>query len=189
MRCALLSHRRADAVGTDEQVRFDRFTIGKTRRHRTRILREVQEPASAVIVLGWKRIAQQAINALPSGRHLRAIVGNADLPVMVQNLSRGDNDTERLGGEPQALQAVDQLVLRNDPGAAAGQLALHPLVDVDVPPRAPQLQGTEQAAHRAADDDGAPSPGPGQLTHPNLFERPLLLYIIAKQHWRNSPWP
>ena len=58
------------------------------------------------------------------------------------------------------------------PGAAAGQLALDPLVDVDRKAARPQLQAREQAAHRAADHDG-----------PLVFPDPLallagMLYIV-----------
>ena len=102
MRCALLSHRRADAVGADQQVRFDRFAIGKMRRHRTRILREARKPPPAVIVLRRKGVAQQAVDALPGGQ---PPAGNRSRcvtrPSRSQNLSRGDSDTERVGGKPQ----------------------------------------------------------------------------------------
>jgi hypothetical protein len=47
--------------------------------------------------------------------------------------------------------------LRDDAGAAPGKLAFSPLVDANLKPGAPQQQAREQAAHGAADHDGAPA--------------------------------
>jgi hypothetical protein len=79
--------------------------------------------------------------------------------------------------------------LRDDPGAAAGQFIFGALVDVDVEALLAQLQGGEQAAHRAADHDGSLSLGsfsrparhsPGHSCHPKN-----LLYCAANR-WRNA---
>ena len=64
-------------------------------------------------------------------------------------------DAEIVGVEAERAQPLDQFVLRDDARAAAGQLALDPLVNIDVPAGPPQQKPAQQAAHRAADDDGA----------------------------------
>ena len=184
-RQGLLAHGGADAVGAHQQVRMQRFAVGKMRRHRIRALGEAGEPASAVIARGRKGVPQQAVHALPGGEHLRAmhLLGQPALPV--ENLAGGDGDAERVGGEPQPTQPLDELVLGNDAGAAAGQFALHALVDVYVPPGPAQHQRAQQAAHRAADDNRNPRPRPGQLNILNLSVFGDLLYMTPNSHRRN----
>ena len=187
-RQGLLAHGGADAVGAHQQVRMQRFAGGKMRRHRIRALGEAGEPASAVITLGRKGVPQQAVHALPGREHLWAmhLLGQPALPV--ENLAGGDGDAERVGGEPQPTQPLDELVLGNDAGAAAGQFALHALVDVYVPTGPAQHQRAQQAAHRAADDNRNPRARPGQLNILNLSVFGDLLYMTPNSHWRHPPW-
>ena len=97
-------------------------------------------------------------------------------------------DAERVGGEAERAQPLDQLVLGNDAGAAAGQFAVHPLVDIDAPAGAAQQQAAEQPTHRAADDDGALLRSVRHLICLKLSVGRKMLYMKVKQHWRNWPW-
>ena len=58
----------------------------------------------------------------------------------IENLSGRDLDAEIGRIDPEPAQRRDQIRLRDDAGAAAGELALDPLEDVDVPAGAPQQQ-------------------------------------------------
>lgn len=80
-------------------------------------------------------------------------------PLRVENLASGDVHAERVGGEPQLTQALDQFPLGDDAGAAAGQFALNALVNVHRPAGPAQHQRAQQTAHRPADDN---RPGPSQ---------------------------
>src|SRR5487761_2282608 len=129
-----------------------------------------------MIVLGRKGVAQQPVDALPGREHLRALdlLGDAVLPV--ENLAGGDVHAERVGGEPQPAQALDQLLLGDDAGAAAGQFALHALGDIHAPAGPAQHQPAQQAAHRAADNNRLT---PGQRIALNLSVSRNMLYMAA----------
>ena len=126
------------------------------RRHGAGVLRESRQPAPAMIVLGRKGIAQQTIDALPGGEHLRAFDLVRQAPLRVDDLAGGDGDAEFVGGEAERAQPLDEFGLGDDAGAAAGQFAAHPLVNIHLPAGPAQQKAAQQAAHRAADDDGAP---------------------------------
>src|SRR5690349_12037100 len=114
VRNALLTDCRADAVGTDKQIRFDDFAIRKIRPDLIRILREFCETATTMISLGWKRVAQQAVDAFPGGQHLRAFDFVRQLPIRVENLAGRYMHTKLVGSEAQFAQPVDQLILSDN---------------------------------------------------------------------------
>ena len=64
-----------------------------------------------------------------------------------------------------------QAVVHNGVVYVAGQLAIDPLVNVDVPALTPQEQTGEQAAHRAANDQRARRLGFTQLSVPFPIQR------------------
>src|SRR3569623_1637595 len=117
-----------------------------------RVLREGSQCAAAVIVLRGKGVAQQPVDALPRGRDLRAFVFMRRFATCIEDLSRGDPHAEALGLEPEPAQAADEFLLRHDAGAAAGQLTVDALVNIDVPPSPPQNDPPEQATHRTANN-------------------------------------
>ena len=135
LRGALLAHGGANAVGAHQQIRAQRFTIGKMRLHPIRALREVGQPAPAVIVLRRKGVAQQPIDALPGGEYLRTFDFFGQAALHVDDLARGDLDAEFIGRQAERAQPGDQFGLRDDAGATAGQFAAHPLIDVHLPSR------------------------------------------------------
>ena len=120
------------------------------------VLHECLEPAPAVIALRRERIAQQAVNALPGGQHLRTCDRAGHVAVAVEQLTRRDLHAEIAHVEAQRGQPRDQLGLGHDPGAAAGKLVLDTLEDVDRPAAPMQHGGGQKPAHRAADDQDAP---------------------------------
>src|SRR5262249_57764199 len=70
MRKALLTHRRADSIRTDQQIRLDDFAIRKMPSDPIVVLFKFRETSPTVIVIGRECIAQQTVNALPGGQHL-----------------------------------------------------------------------------------------------------------------------
>jgi hypothetical protein len=50
-----------------------------------------------------------------------------------ENLAGGDGDAERVGSDRQPTQPLDQLLLGNDTGAAAGPFTLYTLLDIHGP--------------------------------------------------------
>ena len=118
-------------------------------------LLEIRKPTAAVIALRRKGVAQQPVDALPGGEHLRAFDLSVSAPSRVDDLARAHGDAERVGREAERAQPLDQLVLGNDAGAAAGQFAAHPFVNINAPAGAAQQKAAEQPTHGAADDNGA----------------------------------
>src|SRR5262249_61363331 len=82
-------------------------------------------------------------------------------------------------------QRACRCALRDIAAAAPVDLALDPPEDVDVPAAAPRQQRTEEALHRAADDEPAP---PLCLAHSARSCRflPRKSWYISGQTWRNA---
>ena len=126
------------------------------RDHRAVALLEVLQPDAAVVVLRRKAVAQDTVEPLPGGERLRTFERADQLPRGIENLPRGHVDAEIGGAEPQAAQRLRHHRLGDNAGAAPGELAVDALVDVDGKTVAAQHQAGKQAAHRAADHQGAP---------------------------------
>ena len=75
----------------------------------------------------------------------------------VEDLAGRDFDPEVGRIDPDPAQGLDEIGLRHDARATAGELALDPLENLDLPACAPQQQPRQQAAHRATDDHDAPA--------------------------------
>ena len=97
-----------------------------------------------------------------------------------------DAEVGRIDAEP--AQRRDQIRLRDDAGAASGELALDPLEDVDVPAGAPQQQRREQAAHGAADHQRAPFARLAQLPRSHFLPGKSC-YISGANNTGGMPWP
>src|SRR4030095_1659137 len=126
-----------------------------------------------------KRIAQQAVNPLPRGEHLRTFEFMRQPALCIENFAGCDLNAKVLCSEAEPTQPFDQFPLGDYPGAPAGQLALHTLVDIDVPAGAPQQKPGEQSAHRTADNQCALSVSPGQEISLDLFVYLFILYMTA----------
>src|SRR3569833_3343532 len=94
-----------------------------------RVLGEAVQRAAAMIMLRRKGVAQQPIDALPRGRHLRAIILVCRLAAGVEFLLGGDMYAQAVGFEAEAAQPTDEFLLRHNARAAAGQFAIDTLVD------------------------------------------------------------
>ena len=71
---------------------------------------------------------------------MRAAARQRYAPFAVEHLPARDGHTKLAGIKAELIQMRDQRRLRHDAGAAAGKLAGHPLVDVDIPAAPPQHQ-------------------------------------------------
>jgi hypothetical protein len=148
------------------------------------VLLETAHSAAAVIALRGESVSQRAIDAFPRGENLRAGAFAHQPTRRIQDLSRGDLDAEVVGVDPEASQGDDQIGLRDNPCAAPGKLALHPLEDLDLPARAFEQQRGQKAAHRAADDERTPLAR--HSLDPAISTRAKLLYIGPKPG--GMPW-
>src|SRR5262249_26785897 len=185
LRQALLADCGTKAVRTHQQLALCRAAVGKLREHRSFALHEAADAAAAVVVLARKRVTQQPVDALPSRQNLRTRELASHPTRRIEDFPGGDLDPEigRIDAEP--AQRLDQIGLRDNAGAAPCELALDPLEDVDVPAGAPQQQRSQEAAHRAADDQHAP---PRCLAHSARSCRfpPRKSWYISGQTWRNA---
>src|ERR1700722_7471893 len=108
-----------------------------------------------MIKLRRECIAQHAVDALPGGQTLWAGDGGGRPAGAVEDLARDQRHAEIAGIEPERIEPRDQLGLRDDTGAAAGELAADTLENVDVPAAPVQHDAGQKPAHRAADDQRA----------------------------------
>ena len=119
------------------------------------VLLETLETLAAMIMLGRKSVAQDAVEPLPRRQRLRAFVLADYGAVYIEDFPDLRFHTEIGAAHPELFKRSRHDRLRDDAGAAAGELALDPLVDVDRKALPAQHQAREQAAHRAADDQRA----------------------------------
>ena len=128
---------------------------GKLHAHAALVLIDAFEIPAEVIARFVDRVAQQTLEPVPGGEDLpqRPLVGDAAIAVNRDAL--GNFDAKILGPGAACLKRVEQFRMSGNAGAAADQLDLGALVDVDVPADLPQERGGEQPRHRAANNDGA----------------------------------
>jgi len=202
LRQTLLTDGGAKAIRPHQELALGRAAIAEMRDHGVFGLHETADASTPVVTLARERVPQHPVDALPGGENLRTGELANEATGRIQDLSGRDLDPERGWVDSEPAQRFDQIRLRDDAGATAGELALDPLENIDVPAGTPQQQRGQQAAHGAADDQRAP------LTR--LFARsrhflPRKSCYISCQTWRNamartmldkqaessvkSPWP
>ena len=159
IRRAELAHRRAQAVGANEDIGRSRAAVAEMRDHALPALLKGRKPRGPMITVGGERIAQQAVDALPGGEHLGAFELQRRPASPVQDAARRHGDAEVSGVEAERVEPRDQFGLGDDAGAAAGQLLFDALENIDVPAAAGQHDAGQQPTHRAADDQRAALPG------------------------------
>src|SRR6516165_9300227 len=158
--------------------------------------------ATTVVALARERVPQHPVDALPGGENLGTCELAGQPAGRIQDLTGRDLHAERGWIDAEPAQRFDQIRLRDDAGAAAGELALDPLEDIDVPSGAAQQQRGQQAAHGAAHDQRAPL---ARLFARSRHFLPRKSCYISCQTWRNamaltmldkqaetsvkSPWP
>ena len=149
------------------------------RANSVRILRELRQAAPAMIVSWRKGVPQEAIDALPGRKHLRTIDFMRQASLGIKNLAGCNVNAKLVRREAKSAQSRDEFLLGDDTGAAPGEFGLDPFMDIDCPTGPPQQKATQQAAHRAADNDCAPRASPGQWFSLDLFVYPFILYMTA----------
>src|SRR5262249_38730357 len=131
------------------------------------VLLDALEGMAEVIVRGIDGRAQQPLQPVPRGQDLLqgALADDATLPVDGDAPRNLDAEVARAGTA--RLQRLQQFRMGGDAGAAPDQLHRRALEHVDVPADPAQEGRSEQARHRAADDDGAPAAAARRWCHCN----------------------
>ncbi len=125
--------------------------------HFRAVLLHALEAVAEMIVRGIHGLAQQPLQPVPGGQDLPQ-PAFADHPALaVDGDAPGDLDPEIAGAGAALLQRFQELGMGGDAGTAPDQLHRRALEHVNVPADPAQECGTEQARHRAADDDRAPA--------------------------------
>ena len=151
----LLAHRRADAVGADQNIAFGCRSVGEMRGHACALLDALQLLA-AMIGRVRQRGFQQMKDAVPRRHGLRDIEPVRHASVARIHHPRRDLDAEIGAGiEPERAQRRLQFGLRHDAGAAPGERLGDALVDRHLPAAARERERREQPAHRSADHQRA----------------------------------
>ena len=151
------AHIGAEAVGADHEVAFGGAAVGEMRDDAIAALLHALQLLADVIALVRKFFPQHAEHAVPRRERLRTDEVPGHGAGAVERPAHGDIDAEVLariatGG----AQHCAHLFMRDDAGAASDQPDVDAFVDVGLPSGAPQQDGREQAAHGAADHQGAP---------------------------------
>src|SRR5499427_1707939 len=202
LRQALLADGGAKAVRAHQELGLRVAAIAEMRDHGVFGLHETADASTTVVALARERVPQHPVDALPGGENLGTIKLADEATGRIQDLSGCDLHSERGRIDSEPAQRFDQIRLRDDAGAAAGELALDPLENIDVPSGAAQQQRGQQAAHGAADDQRAPL---ARLFARSRHFLPRKSCYISCQTWRNamaltmldkqaensvkSPWP
>ena len=152
----LSSHRREQAICAHEQVGSNAGAVVEMGGHPGLVLLGSDEGLSVVVVIIRERITQQRVEPAPAGQHLLKPQLAGDVAGLVEHAPARHRNAQRFRTHTNTgvCGHVEQLAVRNDAGASAGQLAAHTLEHVNVPAAAPEQQRGEQATHRAADDHG-----------------------------------
>src|SRR5438552_6676507 len=156
IRDELRAYARAQAVGADQEIGACLRAVVETRDDFGALLREAAEIAPSMVMPGANAFFQRAINACPVRHDLVDALRVHGVAVAIEADALGHADAEPvvdLDAEP--AQRIEQRAVRADSRAARRELVGDALVDVDLPAELLQEAGGEQAAERAADDDGA----------------------------------
>ena len=163
LRQELRAQRRAQAVRRDQKIACHLDAILEAR-HDLRIgLVRTGEIASGMEVRAIDERPQRLIDARPMRHHLRQGAACHHASIATEADAVPDQHTEPLAGvDAQGAQALEQHLVRAEPGAAAREIVGGALIDMSLPADALQEGGGKEPAHRAADHGGAP-PGNGHL--------------------------
>jgi hypothetical protein len=98
----LLADRRADAVGSNEEVRFDNFAIGKMHPDAISALSKFGHSTAAMVAIGREGIAQQSVDPFPCCQDLWAAELMSELSARIEYFARRDVNTKLIRGETKA---------------------------------------------------------------------------------------
>ena len=133
-----------------------RAAVGEARGHALRAGVDRRELLAVVIALRRKGAAQHVVEPVPRGENLRVRPFQHQPAGEIVDAARRDIDAEVLvPGDAGGVERLLEHRMGDDAGAAPGERAVHPLVDVDVETAAAQQQAGEQPGERAADDQRA----------------------------------
>ena len=184
---ALLADGGTDAIGRDQQIALGAAAVVEVRDHRATGLSEMRDAPPAMIMRRRKRVPQHAVDPLPGRQHLRAFEFADKTACRIEDLPGRDRDAEIGRIDAKAADAIDQVGLRHDAGAAAGQLALDALENIDGPAGPAQLERRQQAAHRAANHQSAPLRRCVQGPNPAVSKSTKV--VIYRSKLGGMPWP
>ena len=171
LRQALLANGGADAVGGDQEIARGAAAVAEVSGDRLARLSEARNTPPAVVMRARECVAQHAKDALPGRENLRTFEVADQVARGVENFPRRDFHAQVGGIDAEPADAFDQVRLCDDTGAAAGQFALDPLEDIDIPAGPPQLERRQEPAHRAPDHQSAPLRRTAQCTNPVVSKR------------------
>jgi hypothetical protein len=121
------------------------------------VLREGRKAAAALVARRRQRFAEHAIDVLPGCHEVRALDRSHHPARGIEHLTGVEHHAEVAHLKAQGAEVSDEFGLGEDAGAAAGQFSLDALEHIDVPTASLQHERCQEPAHRAADDERAPS--------------------------------
>src|SRR5262249_12808538 len=115
----------------------------------------------------------------PGGEDLRQMLFGDDASVAIEGDAFFNLDAEVPGPGAALLQGLQQFRMGGNSGAAADQFDRRALIDLGAPADLPQERRTEEARHRAADDDRPP--GWAVCSHPLISVPPFSVLLQSYQ--------
>ena len=145
LRGHLAAHARTNAVAANQDVGVFDAAVGERHAHAALVLVDTLEIPAEMVVRGIDGGAQQALQPVPRAEDLAQWPLLGDAAVAVDGDALGYLDAEPLGAGAARLERVEQFGMAGDASAAADQLDLRALVDVDLPADLAQEGGAEQS--------------------------------------------
>jgi hypothetical protein len=91
------------------------------------------------MIVSWRKgVPQEAIDAFPGRKHLRAIDFMRQASLGIKNLAGCNVNAKLVRREAKSTQPRDELLLRDNPGAAPGKFGLDPFIDIGRPTGPPK---------------------------------------------------
>ena len=150
----LPAHRRADAVGADQQVAAFAGPVGKHRGDAVGVLLDANKPLAEPVIRSRQCIEQCAVQSRPAAQDARRRALDDDVAVMVEayrpRRRNAHGFVEIHAGAP---EDADELRVRPEPNAAARQFLLVALEHHGIPAGRTQQMRHDQPAERPADDE------------------------------------
>src|SRR5262245_16206824 len=148
------AHRRAETVGSDDEVRIDRSAVGEVCSNASHTPGDANQLPALMIVLAWKCRAKGIEDKAPGGEILRIGIARDDrAKPIIRRAPRHLYSDAALCNDPCGSHDRDhRSVLRNS-CATRGQLFGDTLENVHMPASTHQHVSEEEAAYRPSDND------------------------------------
>ena len=153
---ALLAHCRAQSVGADQNIGLHVPPSLKWATTCALLCSNAFRPTAAVIKLWRKRIAQDAIDTLPGGQHLRTFDGRGDSAVVIEDFACGHRQRRGRGCRGRARSRARSIrpARRCRRRGRTSSLSTRSKIST-AQPRRSSMMPAKQTAHRAANDQRA----------------------------------